>query len=86
MKSILIEDLRNTLIAGGYREFTKSDWYGWAWTGAERFEDGSEPLIKEIERDGRGYIMIYDGNGFSVNTLQENGGPDWANFTLEEEF
>ena len=36
------------------REFTKNDWM--AFSGAERFKDGSEPLIAEIE----GYTLLVD--------------------------
>jgi hypothetical protein len=42
------------------REFTKNDWYGYA--GAERFSDGSQPLI------GRYGIVeiVVDANGIGV--------------------
>lgn len=60
--------------------FTKTDWYGFA--GAEKFEDGSEPLLAEIQvtnwpepdfEDGSKplaeVILIVDGNGVSLNGM-----------------
>jgi len=52
-------------LADGYQRFTESDWHGYA--GAERFNDGSEPLIKEI---GEGTVMVFDNSGLTVMEYQ----------------
>jgi hypothetical protein len=61
------------------RPFEKTDWYGWA--GAEKFEDGSEPLIAWVplaswpdegieygpEEGVKDAVVIVDQHGISVN-------------------
>lgn len=62
----LLEDLKVTLKNDGYNEFTSSDWDGLA--GSERFEDGSEPLVKYVEDEedpNQGTIYVFDANGLS---------------------
>ena len=56
------------------RSFNESDWY--AWPGAEKFEDGSEPLIgfvkvsgwpEDLKESGNEVTIIADGNGITLN-------------------
>jgi len=57
------------------KPFAHHDWYGFA--GAERFADGSEPLIGEIgvEIDGTLWasVVVLDANGISVMTSTDDG-------------
>jgi hypothetical protein len=61
-----------------WRRFAEADWYGFA--GAERFENGDEPWIAEVEVDGQPAVAIVDATGVSV-FLPEGDGPEdesWA--------
>jgi hypothetical protein len=58
---INIAKMRGTKKANGrLHPFAKEDWYGWA--GAERFSDGSEPLIGDFEDR----TVIVDANGVGL--------------------
>lgn len=48
------------------REFSKTDWYGWA--GATRFKNGSEPLIyeQELNEGSTSLTIIGDANGITI--------------------
>lgn len=48
-----------------YKPFSPSDWYGFA--GAERFEDGAEPLLGELTVDGHDALVIVDAAGVHVS-------------------
>lgn len=65
------------------REFRESDWDGLA--GAEKFPDGSNPLIGtgkwrkgegEFNRCGEGFLLVADGYGvfFHVEITDDDGG------------
>ncbi len=55
-----------------WREFTDIDWMGLA--GAERFDDGSEPLIREdLTVDGLEATAILDNNGFGIMWASVDG-------------
>lgn len=58
-------------LAPGWRPFTKSDWDGWA--GANRFENGAEPLINEVAFDGVEAVAIIDGSGASIISFEDTG-------------
>lgn len=53
------------------RQFTKEDWYGW--TGAERFEDGSEPLIFTADLSGAGIKIIGEHQAVAVMVTLDKG-------------
>jgi len=48
-----------------YKPFSPSDWYGFA--GAERFEDGAEPLLGELKVDDFDAIIIIDASGVHIS-------------------
>lgn len=89
LKELLIASLRETLLNDGYREFTASDWFCWA--GCERFKDGSQPLIKEVEatydeEQGltiREHILIWDTNTISIYHNDDKG-YDYEYIAFEE--
>lgn len=57
------------------RRFTKIDWYAFA--GAEKFKDGSEPFIFESERNGVELALIGDANMiYLVMTCPDSGEED----------
>lgn len=70
----------------GFRRFDKVDWYGLA--GAERFLDGSEPLVAYAPMDGRpddewsGLEFVIDGKGIGVS--KTIWGPDDDDALLQE--
>ena len=72
LKNILIAEMRESLLKNGYRELIKNDWpvYWFGLAGAERFEDGSEPLVKEIKCEGYGddLMSLFDANGVTLLT------------------
>lgn len=47
------------------QKFGREDWYAYA--GAERFTDGSDPLIGECRVDGEEAIAVFDGEGVFVH-------------------
>jgi hypothetical protein len=68
-----------------FRDFDKDDWYGFA--GAERFDDGSEPLmiVNEIaDTVGGLWGITIDANGIQVDYIRDSGGEFEAKtYTLE---
>ncbi len=52
-----------------WRRFVESDWYGLA--GCERFSDGSEPFIGEIEVDGYEGFAVFDSRGVYIDWTTE---------------
>lgn len=50
----------------GFKPFSHTQWYAYA--GAERFDDGTDPIIK-VEED---FDIIYDRNGFSFESEQDS--------------
>lgn len=61
-------------MANTFHEFTHLDWMGLA--GAERFEDGSEPLLcdKEIEAPNGVWMIGLDKNGIWVDFYSSGEG------------
>ena len=49
------------------REFRNEDWYGWA--GCDRFADGSQPLIRELNDNT---VAVADANGILVSIYDED--------------
>lgn len=55
------------------KPFTKNDWYTFA--GAENFEDGSEPLIGEIEiiQEPIEAAVVFDNNAIEIDAFDGDG-------------
>lgn len=50
----------------GFKPFNQVNWY--AYSGSEKFEDGSDPIIRQDED----FDVIYDRNGFSFETENDS--------------
>lgn len=61
------------------RRFTKADWN--AFSGSEKFNDGSNPFIAVFENDYTGVVIVGDINGVEVNLYSnikdDCGGMNW---------
>lgn len=67
MEKLDLLTIREHLIKNcGFKPFTKIN--RCAYAGAENFEDGSEPIIKEEED----FDIIYDRNGISFESQDES--------------
>jgi len=50
----------------GFKPFSKAQWHSYA--GAEKFDDGTDPIIKVED----GFDVIYDRNGFSFESEDDS--------------
>ena len=60
-----------------FKRFTEGDWTAFA--GAEKFEDGTDPLIAELKVDGEPAIAIVDQTGMAIFWTNEKD--DWTSYS-----